>query len=96
MNFVDIFNLVEAGWWILVAACLLVLGIRRSAARVHLLAASCLFFAFGASDLVEVKTGAWWRPWWLFVWKGLCLVGFVAIAAHYRWVTKQKQSSKTD
>jgi hypothetical protein len=36
---------------------------------------------FGGSDLVEARTGAWWRPWWLFVWKAACvlvlLLGFI-------------------
>ncbi len=28
---------------------------------------------FGGSDIVEVQTGAWWRPWWLLVWKAGCI-----------------------
>ncbi|MBE7458640.1 MAG: hypothetical protein KJ057_17160 [Phycisphaerae bacterium] len=31
------------------------------------------FLAFGASDVVEADTGAWWRPWWLLAWKAACL-----------------------
>ncbi|MCF6312188.1 MAG: hypothetical protein L3J39_07030 [Verrucomicrobiales bacterium] len=32
------------------------------------------FLAFSISDLVEVRTGAWWRPWWLLLWKGVCVL----------------------
>lgn len=30
---------------------------------------------FGASDVVEAHTGAWYHPWWLFVWKAACVGG---------------------
>jgi hypothetical protein len=32
------------------------------------------FVLFGISDLIEIRTGAWWRPTWLLVWKGICLI----------------------
>ena len=38
-----------------------------------------LLFLFAGSDAVELSTGAWWRPWWLLVWKATCLVGFALI-----------------
>lgn len=45
-------------------------GITRRCSAV----AGLTLLAFGGSDVVEVSTGAWWRPWWLFAWKALCLV----------------------
>jgi hypothetical protein len=42
-----------------------------------------LFAFFGLSDLVEVTTGAWWRPWWLLAWKAACLLGLIAIGLHH-------------
>ena len=41
------------------------------------------FLAFGLSDWLESITGAWWRPWWLFVWKaaGVIIVLALTIAA---------------
>ena len=46
--------------------------------------------AFGVSDIVEVQTGAWWRPWWLFAWKATCLVLLVGLAgSYYRQLSKQ-------
>jgi hypothetical protein len=52
---------------------------------------------FGASDLVEMRTGAWWSPWWLFAWKAACvlllLAGFVR---YFRMVKKCDATAKTD
>ncbi len=36
------------------------------------------FILFGISDLIEMRTGAWWRPWWLLLIKALCLLFIVA------------------
>jgi hypothetical protein len=36
-------------------------------------ALGCALVLFGASDVVEVRTGAWYDPWWLFAWKGICV-----------------------
>jgi len=38
---------------------------------------------FGVSDLIEARTGAWWRPWWLCCWKAVCLTGMVACFLKY-------------
>jgi hypothetical protein len=29
---------------------------------------------FGVSDVVEAHTGAWYDPWWLFLWKAVCVL----------------------
>ena len=39
----------------------------RGAVRLRCLVAAGALFLFAASDAVEITTGAWWRPWWLFV-----------------------------
>lgn len=31
-------------------------------------------FAFGISDFVEIRTGAWYEPWWLLTWKTVCVL----------------------
>lgn len=74
-----LFNYAEAGFWA-VAAFVVLWRCRRSPpARGRIGAcASMAFLAFGASDLVEVQTGAWFRPWWLLVWKVSCGVALVA------------------
>lgn len=36
---------------------------------------------FGLSDAVEIWSGAWWRPWWLLVWKAACVFAICAIGS---------------
>jgi len=43
----------------------------------HILITALLFLLFGFSDIVEVYTGAWWSPWWLFVWKILNIIALL-------------------
>ena len=72
----DIFrtiNLIEGILWLTVSAGFLVALVKRGDRRAKLIAA-CNFAAFGFSDFVETGTGAWWRPWWLLVWKGVCVM----------------------
>jgi hypothetical protein len=71
-----IFNGCEAILWLVFAVIVAVrfrhseIGIRRTA---HVMAV--FFVVFAASDVVEMQTGAWWRPPGLLVLKGVCLVG---------------------
>jgi len=63
-------NAAEAALWWAMAVVLLVLAARR---RVPLrgseLIAALVLLGFGASDIREISSGAWWRPWWLAAWK---------------------------
>jgi ABC-type iron transport system FetAB permease component len=77
-------NLIEAVVWAVLAV--VVVGYTTRAARAWrptLVVLALTMLVFGASDVVESRTGAWWRPWWLFVWKALCvvalLVGFLRL-----------------
>ncbi len=47
------------------------------------------FFLFGVSDLVEIYIQAWWRPWWLLVWKASCILGFVWFG--WQWQRHREQ-----
>jgi hypothetical protein len=38
---------------------------------------------FGGSDIVEVQSGAWWSPWWLFVWKASCVLSMAILFMVY-------------
>jgi len=42
------------------------------------------FVIFGCSDLVELKTLAWWRPWWLFLWKVGCVLALLFLVLRYK------------
>jgi hypothetical protein len=74
--FVTIFNACEAALWSVLA---MTVAIRfcncesrlRRASRIT----SLLLALFAASDVIEMYTGAWWRPPGLLLLKGICLVG---------------------
>lgn len=82
-------NLIEAGVWFLLAVILFIHTLRRQR---HLRGTLFLLVGtlavFGGSDLVEARTGAWWKPWWLFVWKAAGAAGvallFFGFLRYYR------------
>lgn len=82
---VTYFNYAEAALWAVIACVLLVKrrGSEVPIARLQLLAAVAFFF-FGISDLVETQTGAWWKPWWLLVWKVACVVALLGTLIVYK------------
>jgi len=75
---VDAYNAFEAALWAMLAVVVAiryrhaVAGLRRVAAI-----ASVLLVLFAISDVIEMQTGAWWRPWPLLLLKGICLVGLI-------------------
>lgn len=72
------FNAVEAGvWWLLAAVCAVGAARGQGRRRRRLGVLAVALTVFGASDIIEMHTGAWWRPWWLLAIKGACL-GVVA------------------
>ena len=77
-------NYAESVLWGLVAVVFAEYAFRtREAIRRRCLIAIPVFFFFGLSDVVEVQTGAWWRPWWLFAWKAACVAGMLWLLCDY-------------
>ena len=65
MDALQIFNSVEAIWWMLVGVFVFVKAQSAVPSRRRLGVASAVWFVlFGVSDVAEVLTGAWWRPLW--------------------------------
>lgn len=78
-------NYAEAALWVVIAVIVATLSLRRRRLNRTSVLLAVALLAFGASDIVEARTGAWWRPWWLLVWKGACLLCFLAVlVAHLR------------
>ena len=79
-------NLIEAGVWFLLAVILFIYTLRRQRhPRGTLFLLVGTLGVFGGSDLVEARTGAWWKPWWLFVWKAACVaLLFFGFLRYYR------------
>jgi len=71
-------NYLEALLWGAIAIVFAIAAIKRWGLRGRCLLLALTFLAFAGSDVVEVQTGAWWRPWWLLTWKAGC----VLIMAH--------------
>jgi hypothetical protein len=86
-------NRAEAGLWFVIGAACAVAGLRRAAGAVRrdTWVAAIVFILFGASDLVETRIGAWWRPWWLFAWKALCVAAFAWL--YWRHRGRHRQAS---
>jgi hypothetical protein len=80
----QISNYVEAGLWISIGIGFTLAALRQTGiARRHCWIAAVDFILFGISDLVEATTGAWYRPWWLLIWKVLCLLVFAWLVISY-------------
>jgi len=77
-----VFNLIKGIFWVFVGWCFLVSLVRPACRRMKVIAAAT-FAALGASDLVEMRTGAWWTPWWLLAWKAACIVVMLGLLIWY-------------
>ena len=79
-------NLIEAVFWIIAGLGMaLATLVRGKGLRTLGFTTSVVLALFGISDLVEAKTGAWWRPPWLLFWKAGCIIALCACAtAYYR------------
>lgn len=83
------FNTAEAVLWFALAL-IVTFGTRGrpDAIRRNAFLAAMVFALFGVSDLLEVLTGAWWRPWWLFALKAGCIVSLATLYARNRFLSK--------
>ncbi|HEU5116177.1 MAG TPA: hypothetical protein VFT74_05815 [Isosphaeraceae bacterium] len=89
MDFVFWYNVIEAVLWTGFALLTASFGHRLKGLTLRLRIAFALaFLAFGLSDALETRTGAWWRPFSLLVFKGLCLTALVLCSA---WVWKNRR-----
>ena len=90
-------NLIEAGVWFLLSLVLLAYTL-RAAKRIRptLWLLVVTLAVFGGSDLVEAHTGAWWKPWWLFVWKAICVTVLLFGFVRYYRLSKQKSINGVD
>ena len=82
----ELANYLEAGLWCLIGLGFVAYALRRKGREFRrCVLAAVAFLLFGASDVVEVQTGAWWQPWWLLVWKGLCVVSLGVLLLLHAW-----------
>lgn len=78
-------NLAEAALWFAIAIVFALVATRKPMVRRRSHLAAIAFFAFGLSDLLEISTGAWWRPWPLLALKSTCVAVLIGLLIdHYR------------
>jgi hypothetical protein len=75
---IDAYNGFEAALWALLAI-VVVIRYRHAVAGLRRLSygTSALLVLFAGSDIIEMHTGAWWKPPGLLLFKGVCLVGLI-------------------
>ena len=84
MDGLAIFNSLEAVFWMTVGV-LVFRKSRQSGPYQRLgFVAAIWFFLFGLSDVWEVFSGAWWRPWPLLILKASCIAALVTCGFVYR------------
>ena len=86
----EIANYIEAGLWISIGSIFAGFAVRRSNRRRTLsVIASPTFLVFGLSDIMEVRTGAWWKPWPLLALKAACICVMLVLLRAY---TRERNS----
>ena len=86
-------NHIEAALWATLGVGFLLSTISSKRRGVKL-AAGIVLLAFGTSDWVESRTGAWYRPWWLLVWKGACLAVLLPLAVREVVLTRRARAGR--
>ena len=80
----QISNYVEAGLWAALGIACAARSFRsRAVVRMDLAVLAVTLIVFGLSDVIEVQTGAWWRPPWLLAMKAACLAVMLVLAIRF-------------
>lgn len=92
-----IFNEIEACVWLAIAIGFLVYsftatGKKRKIGNICFAA----FLIFGISDIIESKTGAWWKPLWLLAVKISCVATFIYCYLKYLSIRKTADSKVSE
>jgi hypothetical protein len=83
MNFSQIFNLIEGLLWAGIALVLWFRSTKATNSKGLIRLAAAVFFLFGITDWIEIQTGSWHRPWWLFAWNAVCVAALVGCLVVY-------------
>ncbi len=77
-NYTELFNCIEIVLWSVFGFTMLVKSRDSNPNQTHIFYLSSIaFFLFAISDYIEIQTGAWWNPWWLFVMEAACGITFL-------------------
>ena len=84
LDFVTVFNAAEALWWFCCSGLMWKFAVQHPRHGPLARSIAVALGVFGASDVIEVFTGAWWRPWWLAVMKIACGIA-ISIGTWVLW-----------
>src|SRR5262249_46986828 len=91
--FFVISNQIESGFWTFLGLCFGIAALRKHSERRRCLLAALTLVVFGGSDLVEARTGAWWRPWWLLAWKVGCVAVLLGLLVSHVREKRRRQDA---
>jgi hypothetical protein len=86
----QLFNFFEALLWAVVGLVFAWRACKKTKYRGLQIGASVSFLLFGITDLIEMRTGAWYTPWTLFAFKAACVLSFLIHLRIYYMTTKKK------
>ncbi|TBR18082.1 hypothetical protein EPO15_15615 [bacterium] len=90
MDVSGLYNLCEVLLWGTAAAVMFVRSSREEGPMRRLgKKTSAVLAVFSLTDVIEIKTGAWWDPWWLLTLKSACVVALVGAGIRYRKLRSQ-------
>lgn len=78
-----LFNFLEAGLWFLFSFIFIIKSRHDKINKNIFVGLYITLFFFGVSDIIEVQTGAWWKPVWLFLLKAACVVSMIILFTKY-------------
>jgi hypothetical protein len=89
----ELANYAEAALWALIGLTFVMYAVRRAeGVRRRCILTALTFLVFSLSDVIEVQSGAWWRPWWLLVLKGTCVAALLALLTDH-FISRRRQST---
>ncbi|MEM7013616.1 MAG: hypothetical protein AAF585_19260 [Verrucomicrobiota bacterium] len=89
------FNYIEAGFWAAMGCLILAPAFQKQLPYLRWnLPLAATLFAFGVTDLVEIKTGSWYSPWSLATGKIGC---GILILSFFVWlISARRLQAKED
>ncbi|MFH1708955.1 MAG: hypothetical protein ABIF71_13705 [Planctomycetota bacterium] len=91
MEYDVLYNRIEIVLWAVIGIVFLVRALRPEFRRLKLIAAAT-FFLFAVSEVIELRTGAWWKPWWLFALKAGCVICMFICFLRYVRLNKRSKT----
>jgi len=92
MDYVWAYNIFEGFLWLGFSCIFFIPAMKRTEKNRLFCILGGLAFVFASlSEFYEAHTGAWWKPWWLILWKGSFAPISVLMYLWYRKIQKTKR-----